>query len=259
MRIALGIEYDGRSFCGWQIQDRSPSVQTAVESALAKVANHPVRVVCAGRTDTGVHALGQVVHFDTLAERDDRAWKLGCNANLPKSVAVTWIRKVEDHFHARFSAKKRCYRYIILNRDVRPTFLAYRVSWEYRSLDADRMAQAARYLVGEHDFSAFRAAGCQSKSPLRHIYNIEVWRRGDLVLMDVEANAFLHHMVRNLAGVLIAIGVGDRPVTWSREVLQAKDRTIGGVTAPAHGLYLVDVDYRPGFDLPRVSDTQIIW
>ena len=259
MRIALGIEYDGTGFVGWQYQDNGTSVQQVVEEALSKVANHPLRVVCAGRTDTGVHALGQVVHFDTTAERDLRAWVFGTNANLPKGVAVVWARTVNDDFHARFSARLRRYRYVIFNRDVRPTFLAWRVAWEFRPLDAERMGVAAQHLVGEHDFSAYRAAGCQAKTPVRTVRRIDVWRKDDLVMIEIEANAFLHHMVRNIAGVLMAIGSGEQSTQWSRDVLENRDRTLAGVTAPACGLYLLDVDYSPDFDLPRVSQTQRVW
>jgi len=259
MRVALGIEYDGHGFHGWQWQSNAISVQEVVEQALCKVANQPVRVICAGRTDTGVHAQGQVIHFDTQAQRNERAWIFGCNANLPKSVVVTWAQLVDDQFHARFSAKRRRYRYVILNRAVRPTFLMHRVAWEYRPLQAEVMQQAAMSLVGEHDFSAYRASGCQSKTPVREIFTIDIQRKNELVLIDIEANAFLHHMVRNIAGVLMAIGAGEQPVTWAGDVLQSKDRRVGGVTASPHGLYLLDVDYRPDFDLPRLFDTHMIW
>ena len=259
MRIAMGIEYDGTNYVGWQLQDNGPSVQGVVEEALAQVANHPLRITCAGRTDTGVHALGQVVHFDTEVERSERAWVFGCNANLPKDVAVTWAKPVDDNFHARFSAKHRRYRYVIFNRPVRPTFLAYRVSWEYRPLDVQRMADAAQFLLGEHDFNAYRAVGCQSKTPVRRIDSIEIIRKDDILIIDIEANAFLHHMVRNIAGVLMTIGAGEQAIDWTRQILETKDRTQGGITAPPHGLYLVDVDYAPDYDLPRVLHTHMIW
>lgn len=258
-RIALGVEYNGHGFVGWQFQDNGPSVQACVEEALGKVADHPVRVVCAGRTDTGVHALGQVVHFDSEAKRDLRAWVFGCNTHLPQGVAVVWAREVSDEFHARFGAKQRRYRYVILNRPVRPTFLAHRVSWEFRPLDASLMMEAARYLVGQHDFSAYRAAGCQAKSPVREVSRIDVWRQDDMVFVEIEANAFLHHMVRNISGVLLAIGSGEQSPQWARQVLESRDRTLAGMTAPAAGLYLLDVDYSPDFDLPKVSNTQLVW
>jgi tRNA pseudouridine38-40 synthase len=259
MRMALGVEYDGTNYVGWQMQDNGPSVQAAVETALARVADHSLRTVCAGRTDTGVHALAQVVHFDTPAERSERAWVFGANTHLPKDIAVIWAKPVDEEFHARFSARRRRYRYVIFNRPVRPTFLAYRVAWEYRPLDVDRMAAAAQFLLGEHDFSAYRAAGCQSKTPMRRVEQIAVSREEDIVTIDIVANAFLHHMVRNIAGVLMTIGAGEQPVDWARQVLEARDRTQGGITAPPHGLYLVDVDYEPDYELPRVLHTRMIW
>lgn len=260
MRIALGIEYDGSDFAGWQLQEGEVrSVQGAVEQALSRVADHPVRVVCAGRTDAGVHATAQVVHFDTHAERSMRSWVYGANANLPKSVSVQWARPVGDDFHARFSAVRRRYRYVILNREVRPTFLAWRVAWEYRPLDETLMRRAARDLVGEHDFSAYRAVACQAKSPVRSLYELAVSRDRDLVILDLEANAFLHHMVRNIAGVLMDIGAGKQAPGWAREVLESRDRTLGGVTAQPHGLYLTGVGYPAHFDLPPLSPSGAVW
>ncbi|MDH5328230.1 MAG: tRNA pseudouridine(38-40) synthase TruA [Gammaproteobacteria bacterium] len=261
MRIALGIEYDGSAYNGWQLQDGDnvTTVQACVEQAVTTVANHPVRVICAGRTDTGVHALSQVVHFETESERSQRSWVFGCNANLPKNIVVTWARMVSEDFHARFSAKSRRYLYVILNRPVRPTFLAKRVTWEYRPLDEQRMADAAQALVGEHDFNAYRATACQAKSPVRHVYSIEVRRNGEWVTIEIRANAFLHHMVRNIAGVLMTIGAGEQAVAWAEQVLQSRDRSLGGVTSPPCGLYLVDVEYDDSYGLPRVSDEQLLW
>jgi len=259
MRIALGIEYDGSQFCGWQFQDHSPSVQASVEHAIGKVAAHSVRVICAGRTDTGVHALNQVVHFDSDAVRSERAWVFGCNANLPKSVAVTWAKEVSPDFHARFSARRRRYRYVIFNRAVRPTFLAYRVCWQHKELNVEKMSAAAQHLVGRHDFSAYRAAGCQAKDPTREIYSLSVARQRDLIFIDIEANAFLHHMVRNIAGVLMTIGCGEQEVDWSRQVLLGKDRKLAAITAVAHGLYLTDVDYDDSYHLPKPGASLRIW
>jgi tRNA pseudouridine38-40 synthase len=259
MKVAVGIEYDGSGYNGWQFQDNGVSVQEKVEQALGFVADHPVRVVCAGRTDTGVHALAQVIHFDTQSQRNERSWVFGANANLPKSVAVIWAREVSEAFHARFSAQARRYRYVIFNRHVRPTFLAYRVTWDHRPLDVERMAEAAACLVGEHDFSAYRASECQAKSPVRTVHELKVFRKDDLVIIDIQANAFLHHMVRNIAGVLMAIGAGEQPVGWSQQVLHSRERSLGGVTAPPYGLYLVDVDYGAEFDLPKNTRTQLVW
>jgi tRNA pseudouridine38-40 synthase len=260
MRVAAGIEYDGSNFCGWQLQkDAVRTVQGEVEAALSRVANHPVRIHCAGRTDTGVHATGQVIHFDTEAQRDERAWVFGANANLPKDVVVLWAKPVDEAFHARFSATRRAYRYVIFTREVRPTFLAGRVTWHYHELDTARMQQAGNLLLGEHDFSSYRAVACQAKSPVRTLHRLEVTRQGPFIFIDVEANGFLHHMVRNIAGVLMAIGEGERPVTWSREVLEARDRTLGGVTAHPAGLYLTAVGYPASFAIPQLSPLSPVW
>lgn len=254
-RIAVGVEYDGSRFSGWQIQDGTRTVQGVVEAALSKVANHPVRVHCAGRTDSGVHACQQVIHFDTSAERALHAWTLGGNANLPGDVSLLWAAPVDGSFHARFSARWRRYRYVILNRRIRPAIAAPYVSWEYRPLDEAAMAEAAACLVGEHDFSSFRAYACQAKHPVRTIHELEVCRDGDRLYIEVRANAFLHHMVRNIAGVLMTIGAGERSPSWIAEVLAARDRQCGGVTAPSAGLYLLDVGYPDEFSLPAFSCT----
>ncbi len=251
-RIALGIEYDGTGFCGWQMQKSGVrTVQEELEKALASVANAPVRVHCAGRTDTGVHAVGQVVHIETAAERSPRSWILGANCNLPSDVNVTWAKQVDGLFHARFSATSRAYRYLILNRMSRSSLYCNRAVWSHRPLDAERMHEAAQPLVGNHDFSSFRALGCQAHSPVRTVSRLDVTRQGDRVIIDVEAQAFLHHMVRNLAGVLMAIGRGDQPVAWAKEILERRDRTKGGVTAPPEGLYLMHVGYPPEFEIPE--------
>jgi tRNA pseudouridine38-40 synthase len=253
MRIALGIEYDGSAFRGWQTQPDAVAVQPAVEAALSTVADHPVEVVAAGRTDAGVHAAMQVVHFDTTAQRTERSWTLGANSNLPKHVSVLWAREVPDAFHARYSAQARSYRYLILNRVPRPALDFDRVCWVRDPLDAQRMQTAANQLLGEHDFSSFRAAECQSRTPMRRMHEIRVERRGELVTLDVMANAFLQHMVRNIAGVLIAVGTGERPVEWVADVLAARDRRQGGVTAVPQGLYLVGVRYAAALQLPSES------
>ena len=251
MRIALGIEYDGSGFKGWQVQ--RPGVRTVqgeLETALAKVAAHPVRLSCAGRTDTGVHATGQVVHFETSAEREPRNWVLGSNVNLPPDVAVHWAKPVADDFHARFLAQSRSYRYLILNHPTRSALLTGRATWSHRPLDADVMHLAGQALVGTHDFSSYRALGCQAKSPVRTLHGLSVGRHGDMIELRVHANAFLHHMIRNIAGVLMAIGRGEQPVSWAAEVLELRDRTLGGVTAPPDGLYFERVWYSEEHAIP---------
>lgn len=251
-RIALGIEYDGSAFCGWQSQIHGVGVQSVLEKALTQVADHPVEVVAAGRTDAGVHAAMQVVHFDTAATRTERAWMLGGNSNLPQHVSVLWAREVPEAFHARFSAQARSYRYLILNRTPRPAIAFDRVCWIRDALDVGLMQAAAARLLGEHDFSSFRAAECQARTPIRNLYEIKVERRGEVLTLDVTANAFLHHMVRNIAGTLIAVGCGERTVQWVADVLEARDRRQGGVTAVPQGLYLVGVRYAAALQLPSM-------
>ena len=250
MRIALGIEYDGTSYNGWQRQKNGIGVQQRLEEALAVVANEDIEVVCAGRTDTGVHASGQVVHFDTSAERSDRGWLLGANTNLPPDASVTWARHVSDEFHARFSATGRSYRYVILNRLERSALHRHRAWWVYEPLDDKLMHEAAQQLLGQHDFSAFRAAGCQAKSAKRELTAISVERDGDWLTVSVSANAFLMHMVRNITGTLAVVGRGEQPPAWVADVLENRDRTAGGITAPPHGLTLVSVDYPEEFGIP---------
>jgi tRNA pseudouridine38-40 synthase len=251
MRLALGVEYDGAQYFGWQRQKEVNSVQEELEKALSKIANHPVSVFCAGRTDAGVHGTGQVVHFETEAVRTDRGWTMGVNANLPDSIAVTWVKQVPEDFHARFSATARRYRYIITNSQLRPAILNAGLSHYYSPLDVDKMHLAAQSLLGENDFSSFRAAQCQSNSPNRCIHFINVKRFNQFVVIDIKANAFVHHMVRNIAGSLIAVGKGDKPVEWIAEVLALKDRTQAAETAKPNGLYLIQVDYPEEFDLPK--------
>ncbi|MGH8598568.1 MAG: tRNA pseudouridine(38-40) synthase TruA [Gammaproteobacteria bacterium] len=251
MRLALGIEYDGSGFHGWQTQKGVGTIQRAVESALTAVADHPVRAQCAGRTDSGVHACAQVIHFETTSVRRERGWLLGANANLPSTVSVLWVRPVTDEFHARYSATARLYRYVIANRMARNGLWSRKVTWECRALDVEAMAIAAAGLIGEHDFSSFRGAECQAKNPVRRLSRLKVARLGDLIFVDAEANGFLHHMVRNIVGVLVAIGRHERSIAWARQVLNARDRTQAGVTAPADGLYLVGVRYPAHYALPE--------
>jgi len=249
-RIALGLEYDGTCFHGWQIQAHAVSVQASVERALSFVADHPVSVTAAGRTDKGVHAAMQVVHFDTEVTRTERSWVLGANANLPADVSALWARAVPSSFHARYGATARSYRYFILNRGTRAALARHHVCWIREALDHQRMHVAAQAFLGEHDFTSFRAAECQSRTPIRRVLAIGVERRGDLIELAITANAFLHHMVRNIAGALIAVGQGKQPPDWVAQVLAAKDRTCAGITAPASGLYLAAVRYDASLQLP---------
>lgn len=251
-RVALGVSYKGTNYCGWQSQNSGvPTVQAELEKALSSVANHPVRVVCAGRTDKAVHASYQVIHFDTQAARSKHAWLFGCNAKLPPDVSVGWVCGVDEAFHARFSAFNRRYHYFIYNHPVRPAHFYDELTWCHYPLDEAAMHEAAQSLVGVHDFTSFRAVGCQSKSPFRNIEHISVKRYANVVVIDVKGNAFLHHMVRNIAGVLMSIGAGRQPVSWCKQVLEVRDRTQGDVTAPPTGLFLMDVGYPEHFGLPR--------
>lgn len=251
-RIALGIEYDGAAYRGWQLQASPsvPTVQGALESALCRVADHPLRSHCAGRTDAGVHALGQVVHFDTTAVRPARAWVRGVNCYLPAGVCVRWSREVAGDFHARHCAHTRRYRYLIDNRPVRPALLAGKVAHFHRPLDVEAMQREARSLVGEHDFTSYRAVACQAASPVREVRAITLRRCAHLLVLDIQANAFLMHMIRNIVGVLAAVGDGRKPAGWARAVLEARDRRAGGVTAPPDGLYFVGALYPERFVLP---------
>ncbi|MBE8168332.1 MAG: tRNA pseudouridine(38-40) synthase TruA [Shewanella sp.] len=253
MRIALGIEYYGNNYCGWQRQLEVDSVQAQLEKALSKVANEPIRVQCAGRTDTGVHATGQIVHFETTADRKLSAWTLGVNASLPDDIAVRWSKEVDESFHARFSATARRYRYVIYNHQFRPGILRHGVSHYIGDIDENRMCEAAQTLLGEHDFTSFRAMHCQSKTPLRNVHHVKVSRQGMYIVVDIAANAFLHHMVRNIVGSLLEIGLGNKPVDWMKTLLELKDRKKAAATAKAGGLYLVDVTYPERYELPKLA------
>lgn len=251
MRVALMVEYDGSQYHGWQSQTGLHTVQQRLEAALSRVASHDIQVVCAGRTDTGVHATGQIIHFESEKERTVRAWIHGANSYLPKDICVKWGSEIPESFHARYSAVSRRYQYVIFNSPIRPALLRSNVTWQYRRLDDNRMHEAAQCLIGEQDFTSFRSVECQSNTPMRHMLKCQVSREGDCVIIDVTANAFLHHMIRNIAGVLMAVGTGRREVGWVKEVLLAKDRTMGAETAPPYGLYLVEVTYPEEFGIVK--------
>jgi tRNA pseudouridine38-40 synthase len=252
-KFALGIEYDGTRYHGWQAQEGQATIQAEIELALSKVADSPIEIACAGRTDKGVHAIGQVAHFSTEINRLPKNWLLGTNTHLPKDIAIRWIQEVDEAFHARFSALARRYHYIIFNRPVRSALYSKRMSWHYQPLDAMKMHEAAQHLVGEHDFQSFRASECQSRTSIREVKTVNIHRQGDLIVMDISANAFLHHMVRNIAGVLMTIGEGKENPQWAHDVLLAKDRTAAGATAHPYGLYLVHVDYPAIHELPEFT------
>lgn len=254
MRYALGIEYDGVAFFGWQRQSHASSVQQSLEKALEIVANHAVTVICAGRTDSGVHARGQVVHFDSPAERSDRQWILGINSNLPDAVRVLWIRAVDDSFHARFGAYSRSYQYRILNRWVRPAIGFSYLGWCRDPLDERRMHKAAQVLQGRHDFSAFRSAGCSAQHATREVTDISVTRKDEIVMIDITANAFLYHMVRNIVGSLISVGQGEKTIQWFADVFAGQDRKLAGVTAESQGLCFMSVRYEAKYNLPGKQD-----
>lgn len=250
-RLALGVEYEGGRYRGWQRQREVVTVQQALEQSLANIAAHPVALICAGRTDAGVHASGQVVHFDTSVTRPDSAWTLGVNARLPQDIAVKWVKRVPAHFHARFSALARRYHYLLYNHPLRRALASRGAAHYHTSLDADKMHRAAQCLVGEHDFTAFRAAQCQSVSPWRNVHHISVTRYGRYVLIEIQANAFVHHMVRNIVGSLLEVGCGAQSEQWMATLLATKDRTLAAATAKPEGLYLSHVDYPALFALPQ--------
>jgi tRNA pseudouridine38-40 synthase len=258
MRIALGVEYDGSPFCGWQTQPSGCGVQDALEGALAQIADQRIETYCAGRTDAGVHALGQVVHFDTEARRPLTAWVRGANALLPRTIAVTWAREVDDAFHARYRARGRAYAYLLLNRSERPGLHHGHLGWHHHRLELEPMRAAAGHLLGVHDFSAFRAAECQARSPVKELRRLEIVRKGDVLVFQFAADAFLHHMVRNIVGCLVKVGNGSRNPDWVRLVLEARDRAQAAPTFPANGLYLTGVEYDAAWGLPSTAQGEAI-
>lgn len=258
-RVALCIEYQGTQYCGWQRQLECESVQGHVERAISSIANEAVTIQCAGRTDTGVHSVGQVVHFDTTADRPSSAWVRGANTKLPFDIRIAWAQPMDSEFHARFSAIARQYRYVIYNRKVHSAVLAQRVTWQSVKLNETLMHEAAQSLLGEQDYQSFRASACQAAHAKREIQSISVKRQGDFVLIDIQANAFLHHMVRNIAGTLMEVGRGERPVSWVKELLAMQDRTKAGPTAHPFGLYFVNALYPEHFEIPRVKLDEVLW
>jgi tRNA pseudouridine38-40 synthase len=257
MRIALGVEYNGSDYHGWQTQTGLATVQATLEIALAKIANAPIKVFCAGRTDTGVHATGQVVHFDTNVIRSQRAWIIGTNTHLPPSICVRWAEEVSTEFHARFSALYRRYRYIIYNHSIRSAIFAAAATCHHYPLDMTRMQAAAAYLVGEQDFSSFRSSNCEAKTAIRNIHHVEINQHGNFIMIEITANAFLHHMVRNITGVLIRVGAGLIEPKAMQEIIQAKERRSAFETAPATGLYLIKVGYPAPYLFPETENTPL--
>ncbi|OOF55331.1 tRNA pseudouridine(38-40) synthase TruA [Rodentibacter myodis] len=253
MKIALGVEYNGQHYFGWQRQEKVRSVQEELEKALSFVANEKIEVFCAGRTDSGVHGTGQVVHFETNAQRPEKAWSFGANANLPGDIAVKWAKVVDDEFHARFSATARRYRYILYCNKLRSAILPAGITHCHFDLNADEMHKAGQFLLGEQDFSAFRAAQCQSNTPWRNVHHLKVVRKGEYIIVDIQANAFLHHMVRNIVGSLIEVGAGNQPIEWIKWLLEQRERKLAAPTAKPDGLYLVEVIYPEKFALPHTK------
>ena len=251
MRIALGIEYHGAQYCGWQSQANGCAIQDVVEAALSKIAERPVQVVCAGRTDTGVHGIEQVIHFDTDAQRPLSAWVRGTNANMANDIAVLWARPVGEEFHARFSAKSRRYCYILLNRPQRLALASRRAGWYHQTLDVDAMQSAAQCFAGRHDFSAFRSSECQSKTPIKTLHSLGIERCNDYVIFSLHADGFLHHMVRNLVGSLVYVGSGRGDADWIAGVLASGDRRLAAPTFSPDGLYLTRIEYGPAWGLPQ--------
>ncbi|MDE2423698.1 MAG: tRNA pseudouridine(38-40) synthase TruA [Betaproteobacteria bacterium] len=250
MRIALGIEYDGQDFCGWQKQPRLRSVQETLDQAISAIAGEEVNTVCAGRTDAAVHALSQVIHFDTHADRPDQAWVRGVNSLLPGDVGVLWAKRVDEHFHARFAALSRTYHYWLYQHPIRPTLTRHYVGWIHTPLDVDKMREAMEYLTGEHDFSAFRSSECQAKNPIRTLYEARINVQGELIQFVFRANAFLHHMVRNLVGSVVDVGQGRHESQWIKSVLEQKNRSFAAPTFAPQGLYLSKIEYDAKWQLP---------
>ena len=254
MRIACGIEYDGEPFYGFQIQAQEPTVQSSLERAIAKVANHEVRVICSGRTDTGVSAKHQVIHFDTTSDRNEWQWTMGINTASHEGISVLWVKPVDDEFHARFSAITRSYEYQIINRRVRPAINRHHLTWISQPLNHNLMHQAVQFLLGTHDFNALRSSHCQSHDSVKTIHHAEVVRQGNMVVLRVTANGFLQHMIRNIIGTLLPIGQGLKPVSWMHDVLLSLDRKQAGITAPPNGLSFTNVTYPKHFEIPEMTD-----
>jgi tRNA pseudouridine38-40 synthase len=252
MRIALGVEYDGSAYNGWQTQPDMPSVQDALQEALSEIAGERIAITAAGRTDTGVHALEQVVHFDSDIHRPLNAWVRGANALMPRDIAVLWAHEVGEDFHARFSAEARSYQYVLVNRPARVGVHHAKVGWFHQPLDVVKMQEAARYLLGEQDFSSFRAAECQAKTPVKTMTRLDIRRQGDTIFFDLTANAFLHHMVRNIVGCLVYVGKGKHPPVWMKEVLEQRNRIHAAPTFAPDGLYLKRIHYDPKWGLPQL-------
>ncbi|MFT5399110.1 MAG: tRNA pseudouridine38-40 synthase [Planctomycetota bacterium] len=258
-KFAVGIEYSGQAYCGWQRQPHCYSVQQAVETAISFVANHPVELGCAGRTDSGVHAIEQIAHFESESKRSERAWMLGSNTKLPKDIRLKWVVPVDGSFHARFSATAREYRYVVLNMPVASAIFSHLSAWEYQPLEHNLMHDCAQILLGEHDFGAFRAAGCQSKTAMRDLQSIQVSRNGNMIYFDIKANAFLYHMVRNIVGSLLLIGRGEKSKEWFGQVFSSKDRTLAAPTASASGLYFVKAFYPEHYNLPQKLEKPVLF
>lgn len=255
MRIALGVEYDGSRYHGWQSQPDAVNVQDRLQEALSAIACERINIIAAGRTDTGVHALEQVVHFDTSTARQLTAWVRGCNALLPADIAVLWAHEVSDEFHARFSAHSRSYRYVLFNRPTRLAVHTGKAGWFHVPLDVEAMRAAAQHLLGEHDFSAFRAAECQAKSPVKTLVSLEIRQQGEMIVFDLTANAFLHHMVRNIVGCLVYVGKGKYPPEWMKMILESRERKLAAPTFMPDGLYLRHIGYDAKWGLPQVTMT----